>query len=211
MSGFKWKILPANGGAAKGISPWRPTDGTGRAGAARAGRSDPVMPGAGDVGPDAFRIRTVGGSVYVEGATPWALRYAVDWLLQHEAGVRWYSPGSLGEVIPHPREWTLAEIDLQKAPAYVSREFSGFESPAGAEWARRNGLHKTLEFGHALGRVFPPELYGGHHEWFPELFGKRHRPSSAEDRDWQPNLALPEVAERAAHEALAAFESDPGL
>ncbi len=171
--------------------------------------ADLLAPRPGESSPDAFRIRTVAGSVLFEGSTPGALPYAVDWFLQGEAGVRWYSPGPLGEVIPRRAEWILPDLDLAGAPAYVSREFSGLASAADREWARRNGLHATLEFGHALGHLFPPELFSAHPEWFPLLAGRRYQPSSSGDPDWQPNLALPAVANHAADAATAAFLREP--
>lgn len=171
--------------------------------------SDWLAPRAGEIGPDGFRIRTVRGSVFIEGATPEASYFAVAWLLQHEAGVRWYAPGPLGELIPHRGEWSLPDLDIIIEPAYVSRELSGFDTPAGATWARHNGFRGRLEFSHAMGRVFPANLYAAHPEWFPLLWGRRYCPVSGADRDWQPNLALRAVADHASQAAIGAFSSEP--
>lgn len=171
--------------------------------------SDWLAPHPGQVGPDAFRVRAKGGSVYINGATPEALSFAVAWLLQHEAGVRWYVPGPDGEIIPHRREWSLPDLDIIREPAYLSRELSGFESSEGAAWARRNGLRRRLECGHAMSRIFTPQLFPGHPDWFPLLWGHRYCPASITDRDWQPNLALPGVADRASQAAIEAFTREP--
>ena len=60
-----------------------------------------------------------------------------------------------------------------------------------------------------MSRVFPPELFDEHPDWFPLLWGKRYRPSSGSDRDWQPNFAQSSVADRAAEAALEAFSREP--
>jgi hypothetical protein len=171
--------------------------------------SDWLVPRSGEVGPDAFRIHSMGGSVYIEGATPEASYYAVSWLLQRQAGVRWYASGPQGELIPHRSEWSLPDLDLVREPGYLSRELSGFDKAEGAEWTRHNGLRGRFEFSHALGRVFPPELFAEHPDWFPLLWGERHRPTSVGDRDWQPNLALPSVAAHASQAALESFSREP--
>jgi hypothetical protein len=173
--------------------------------------SDWIAPRPGEVGPDAFRIRTIGGCIYIEGATPDADYFAVTWLLQHECGVRWYAPGPLGESIPRRAELSLRDLDVVRQPAYLSREFSGYSNADGAEWCRRNGLRARLEFSHALGRAFPPDLFAEHPGWFPLLWGKRYDPKSMEDRDWQPNLAVKETADHAARVALDAFNRQPSV
>ena len=170
---------------------------------------DLFLPRPGEIGPDGFRIWTQNGSVFIEGATPEATGYAVAWFLQQEAGVRWYAPGEIGEVIPRLAEWTLPDLDLVREPAYVSREISGLESAEGGVWARRNGLRGRLEYSHALGRVFSNEVLNANPEWCPQLKDQRYKPATAEDFHWQPNLALPEVAEYAAQAAAAAFASEP--
>ena len=208
MSGLPWPVRGEEAGGRDGIFIGRTRAATRRF-PPMVLAPDMLAPRAGEVGPDAFRIRTVGGSAFIEGATPEASYYAVAWLLMHEAGVRWYAPGPSGEVIPRRAEWSLPDLDVLRQPAYLSRELSGFDSPDGAAWARRNGLHGRLEFRHALGPVFAPELFAEHPDWFPLLWGRRYRPSSIADRDWQPNLALPAVADHASRAALDAFSRKP--
>jgi hypothetical protein len=115
----------------------------------------------------------------------------------------------MGESIPRRAGLSLRDLDVVKQPAYLSREFSGYANAEGAEWCRHNGLRARLEFSHALGRAFPPDLFTEHPEWFPLLWGKRYQPSSTADRDWQPNLAVKETADHAARVALDAFSRQP--
>ena len=164
--------------------------------------------GGGEIGPDGFRIFSHDGSVFIEGATPEASGFAVAWLLQHEAGVRWYVPGASGEKIPRRTEWSLPQLDEVHEPAYLSRELTGLNSPEEKTWAQRNGLRARLEFSHALGQVFSAESLADHPGWAPLLDGQHYHPFSTADQNWQPNLALPEVAEHAAQTAATAFESD---
>lgn len=170
---------------------------------------DLLAPQPGEIGPDGFRIETRDGSVIIEGATPEATGFAVSWLLQYAAGVRWYAPGEEGEIVPRRSEWSVPELHVIREPAYVSREITGLKTPAEIEWARHNGLRSHLEFSHALDSVFPPETLSAHPDWLPLLQGQRYQPSSVSDHNWQPNLALPEVAGHAARVAAAAFARDP--
>ena len=171
---------------------------------------DILAPTADEVGPDGFRIRTVGDRLFIEGATPEATPYAVSWLLQRYAGVRWYAPGPLGEVIPRRTEWTLTELSVVREPAYVSREISGMGGAEGREWARRNGLRQRLEYSHNLVNVFTPEVYDAHPEWFGAVRGQRRRPLGGGEYRWQPDLSRVDVAEYAAAQAAEAFARSPG-
>lgn len=207
MSGIAWPVRPAVRPGEKGFYI-----GAGRT-VARAAPAlklapDLVAPKAGEVGPDAFRIRTRNGGVTIEGATPEATCYAIAWLLQRYAGVRWYAPGANGEIVPRRAEWSLPRLQVTIEPAYVSREITGLESTEEVAWAQHNGLRGRLEFSHALSRIFPPTLIARHPDWAPLLQGKRFDPRSPAERAWQPNLALPEVAEHAAQVA-AAFARKP--
>ncbi len=173
--------------------------------------TDLFSPKVGEIGPDGFRIITRDGSVYIEGATPEATGFAVAWLLQCEGGVRWFVPGESGEKIPRRTEWTLPDIYEVRSPAYVSREISGLQTAEEQEWARRNGLGGRLNYSHALDRVFSADLFEQHLDWAPQFGAQRYRPVSADDQNWQPNLALPEVAKHAAQQAGVAFARDPAL
>ena len=172
--------------------------------------ADLLAPKADELGPDGFRICTRGERIFLEGATPEATANAVSWLLQHEGGVRWYAPGTIGEVIPRRTEWVLPELGVVREPAYVSREISGLESPAAQAWARHNGLRGRIDYSHNLLNVFPCELGAAHPEYFPLVQGRRVLPASKADYNWQPDLTSPEVAERAAQQASEAFAREPG-
>ncbi len=210
MSGLAWPVRttarPGERGLYVGTNALSPPPGERLKPAA-----DLLAPKRGETGPDSFQIQSSRGSVFIEGATPEATGFAVAWLLQSKAGVRWYAPGAMGEVIPARTRWTLPRrLHIRRSPAYVSRQIYGPETTDGTDWARHNGLRGRLEFNHALAGVFPPEILAAHPDWAPQLNGRRYLPASADDHKWQPNLALPEVAEHAAQAAAAAFAREPG-
>ena len=77
------------------------------------------------------------------------------------------------------------------------------------EWSRLNNLTKPLAFSHNLGRVFPPELFLRHPEYFPLVDGQRLRPAPGGPLFWNPDLGRLEVATHAAKAAADYFRSDP--
>ncbi|RFC50367.1 MAG: protein of unknown function (DUF4838) [Verrucomicrobia bacterium] len=208
MSGLAWRVQVEKTPGGNGFYVGR-THAVAPHGPGLKPTPDLVAPQAGEIGPDGIRIRSLGGSVFLEGATPEATGFAVAWLLQREGGVRWYAPGPTGEIIPRRPEWVLPDLDLVREPAYVSREIYGTKTRDGSEWARHNGLRSRLEFSHALTRVFPPEIMAAHPEWCSLVRGARLGPASPGDNTWQPNLALPETAAFAAQAAAAALAQEP--
>jgi hypothetical protein len=87
---------------------------------------------------------------------------------------------------------------------------SGGGQNGGSEWARHNDLTAPLAFSHNLSRVFPPELYASHPEYFPLVAGERIKPAAPPfPVNWNPDLGNPEVAEHAASVAGDAFKHHP--
>ena len=197
------------------------------------GKAEAPLPAGLDA--DGFRVLTLPGDrVILRGASPAGTEMAEAWFARQVLGARWFQPGDIGEDIPPLRGWKPPAIDRTVVPAFLSRSLEGGvgeignrkaesgEGKAesgklkaedeGTEWARRNGLHARLPHAHALLHVFPGTLFDAHPEWFPlrrEVPG-RYRPSSPDDYNWQPNLALPEVAGHAAEVADEFFDRNPG-
>jgi len=116
---------------------------------------------------------------------------------------RWFIPGPLGHepganaAAPSPR-------------AFLTRTLSGVNPNGGGEWARRNGQTGPLAFMHNLSRVFPPELYASHPEYFPFVDGARMQPAPEPAAvNWNPDLGSPDVAAHAAAVACATLEQHP--
>jgi len=151
--------------------------------------------------------------IILRGATGEGTGLAAGWYAQHAMGVRWFRPGSVGEVVPSLVGWLPAPMDRVVAPAFISRDFGNLGA-LGEDWERRNGLHGWLPHGHAMVNVFPRELFDRHPEWFPALQEGGSltscRPRSDDDHNWQPNFALPAVADHAAGVADEYFDRNPG-
>lgn len=81
-------------------------------------------------------------------------------------------------------------------------------SGVGDEWGGHNGLTKSLEFSHHLARVFPPELYTAHPEFFPLVDGGRMHPPGG-SVSWNPDLGRVDVAKYAAEAAMREFDARP--
>ncbi len=209
MSGVEWPIRTEAVGQGAGFFVGR-TRAAAKALLVLRPARDLLAPRSGEIGPDGFRIRTVGERVFVEGATPEATANAVAWLLERQGGVRWYAPGAVGEVIPRRDAWTLPDLAVVREPAYVSREISGSGTAEWVDWCRRNGLRGRLEYSHHLDKIFTPELYDAHPDWFGTVRGERRRPRGGGDYHWQPDLSRSDVAEYAAAQAAAALAREPG-
>ena len=176
-----------------------------------------VFEGDGPEGGNGRAGRPAPPLIILRGASGLGTEFAVDWFAQHELGVRWFRSGEIGEVVPDFRRWVPRAMDQVVVPAFVSRQV-GSLGPEDREWGLHNGLNNRLPHGHALLHVFPSKLFDKAPEWFPMLRQKRgqemvlttYRPRSDEDYNWQPNLALPEVAEHAAEVADRYFDGHPG-
>ncbi len=95
--------------------------------------------------------------------------------------------------------------------AFWTRALSGVDRDDGGEWSRHNQLTDSLSFSHALSRVFPPELYQTHPEFFPLESGKRLQPPNSGPAYWNPDIAREDVARYAAGAAKKYFESHLGV
>ncbi len=124
---------------------------------------------------DAFIIRTVGKNVYILGRDEKftgadgerGTLFGVYDFLERFAGVRFYFPGELGEIIPVRKELNIPEINLYDRPDYTARNlyFSG-----GVHMDSRNQLRLETEKipnNHGLARLGYIERFGKAH---PEYF-----------------------------------------
>ncbi len=91
---------------------------------------------------------------------------------------------------------------------FFTRVFSELRFAAGQQWGERNGLGGNLPFSHNLTRVFPPELYKTHPEFFPLEGVKRIQPPKG-SYFWNPDIARADVARYAAESARKHFSLRP--
>lgn len=120
---------------------------------------------------------------------------------------RWFTPGDMGrEEGRRIAEYGGLPSDVVRS--FLTRSLSGVENGDGGAWARFNGLTPRLEFSHNLGRVFPPELYDTHPEFFPLEDGQRLRPRKGTGW-WNPDISTPAAAAFAADKAREHFAKHP--
>lgn len=160
---------------------------------------------------DGFVIHTAGEEhLILAGRTPHATELAVYRFLQKHAGVRWYFPTELGEVIPKRATFSIGQLAEREEPSFHSRLWSSAAPFDGGAWERHNLCRGRYSFHHNLLRVFPPsKLFDAHPEWYPEIDGKRRRPKDDDDHHWQPCCANAEAARYAADVAKRYFDANP--
>ncbi len=157
---------------------------------------------------DAFIVAIEEDRVMLAGPTPWATYWAVCQFLEDQVGVRWLIPGPLGEDVPANERLVVPCSTQTYSPAILSRLWSG--AHYGGVWSLRQRIHGRYAFHHNLLRIFPPELFDEHPEYFPMHGEERYRPGE-EDHNWQPCMTDPGGIQRAADAARAAFAANPLL
>lgn len=141
---------------------------------------------------DAFRIRTVGGNLYIVGKEhpddrpPWigwtrrgTLHGAYEFL-ERVVGVRWLMPGEVGEDIPSHKKLELSELDLEETPDFPVRALQDVrqELPKGHpeprmvfRWLVRQKMPSKqfdgwkLSWGHSWNDYVTEEQLAEHPEW----------------------------------------------
>ena len=141
---------------------------------------------------------------------------------------RWFAPGAIGREVGGRRaedggrkaEDGGLSSDVSRLPSavghpssaigrpFLTRALGGVDKADGGAWARFNGLTPRLNFSHNLGRVFPPELYDTHPEFFPLEGEKRLQPPTGAQW-WNPDLGRADVAAYAAGKAREFFAKNP--
>ncbi len=155
---------------------------------------------------DAFAVIVQEDAVMLAGASPWATFWAVCQFLEDHVGARWLIPGPLGEDVPARDLITVAPMRKIYSPAVLSRLWSG--ASYGGDWSLRQRIHGRYHFHHNLLKVFPPELYDEHPEYFPQHGDARYRPG-VEDHGWQPCMSDPGGTAHAAQVAREYFDANP--
>lgn len=160
---------------------------------------------------DGVVMRVAGDRLFLCGGDAFATQFAVTRFLQTQCGCRWYIPTELGEHIPQTDTLRVPDaLNVVEEPGFLSRLWSA-PSAMDGNWPRRNLIRSRFSFHHALVDIFKPEVFEAHPDFFPLVNGKRGKPASAEDYNWQPCFSNPGVADYAASAAAAAFDRDPAL
>ena len=160
------------------------------------------------------QIQTRDGSLYITGGGVEGAGFAVYAFLEDLCGFRFFHPGALGTHLPELPDLSFDELAVRQVPSFVYRRmWPSSQTPDRRmyrewnTWMRRSRQGgPSMAMGHNLFRIVPPELYPEHPEFFPEFAGVRLDPRGG--AQWQPELTAPGVIERAAEQAIAAFEAD---
>ena len=155
-----------------------------------------------------FRIVVVPDAVYLSGGSPRATAFSVYYFLQQHLGVRWYTPGEIGEEIPEMDRFQLMRSDRVIKPSFINRAIGGLTEVNMKNWALPNLISKRWASGHRLQELISPDLFEEHPDWFAQVNGKRI--PTAGGRGPNPNIANPEVAEHVAQAAEQYFTQNPG-
>ncbi|MCC7493564.1 MAG: DUF4838 domain-containing protein [Fimbriimonadaceae bacterium] len=143
-------------------------------------------------GAEAWRYVTVDGSLLICGGRPRGTLYGVYQFLEHEVGVRWWTPWD--EFVPRRPELGVGLLDRAGAPRFDYRDIYD-ELPEPKVFQARNrvnghfsGLRSehggTLAYGppyhvHTFNLYFPPgQHFAAHPEWYSLRGGKRQAEQS---------------------------------
>lgn len=134
--------------------------------------------------------------------------------LRTYAGIRWYMPGPLGEIVPTREQIVITPVDLAKHPAFQQRYayFCFFDSSdTDALWYKRVGYGSPfpVEISHSFGRLFL-KYKDEHPEYFALIDGQRDFTNlSTIVGPGNLNMANPEVIDRAIAEINEHFDKHP--
>lgn len=155
---------------------------------------------------DAYAVIVHEDAVMLAGARPWSDYWAVCQFLEDHLEVRWLIPGPLGEDVPAHDAVRVAPMREIYSPALLSRLWSGAHH--GGDWNLRQRIYRRYHFHHNLNRIFPPELFDEHPEYFPLHGELRYRPGE-NDHSWQPCMSDPGGIQHAADAAREYFRNNP--
>jgi len=148
--------------------------------------------------------------LYLYGATPLASAFAGWSFCEQYLGVRWYMPGSLGEVLREDWQPKVPFGQQAFSPDYLSRWMH--HSGSGEDyrqWSLRNRLVLHHSFNHNLHRIFTPKVLKEHPEFLPIQARQPLSPERMNNYAPQPRLVATGAVEVAAEAARAYFEKNP--
>ncbi len=162
-----------------------------------------------DAGVDAYVIQFPRpDAIVILGAAASGTEFGVYGFLERFLGVRWLLPGDDGRDVPPAQTITVADEPVRDEPAFMSRLFSGGRG-AHNDWARKNGMHGTIQFHHNLRELYKPDIFAeSNPEFYPLVGGKRFNPLESSAR-WQPCFTAPGIVEAGAERIIEYFNDHP--
>ena len=137
--------------------------------------------------------------------------YGVYHFLRSYAGIDWFTPGELGEVVPKLQTLKVKDVNFSKSPDYFYRTayFAIFDNdPDAAIWYRRAGFGSPfpVEINHSFATM--NRFQKTHPEWFAMIDGKRDFNISCE-REGNLCLSQPGLLQQFVADARAFFDANP--
>ncbi|MEA3401796.1 MAG: DUF4838 domain-containing protein [Armatimonadota bacterium] len=158
---------------------------------------------------DAYTIRfPAPDTVVILGASPSGTEFGVYGFLERFLDVRWLLPGESGRDVPEQATIVIEDEPVRDEPVFMSRLFSGGRG-AHNRWARKNGMHGTIQFHHNLRELYKPEVFGEEHpEFYPLWDGERFNPLESDTR-WQPCFTAPGIVQAGIDRIVQYFNEHP--
>ncbi|MDI1250033.1 MAG: DUF4838 domain-containing protein [Lacunisphaera sp.] len=127
-----------------------------------------------------------------------AIEAGAAWFLEQTVGARWFMPGELGEHVPALPALRLPPGEHAYAPSYISRNLWLAGATEEQDWWSRNRLRVWFRHGHAMSDLFRPEDLKRNPAFASMVSGTKLIPATANEPNWQPNIAAESAAEHAA-------------
>ncbi|MBP1995098.1 DUF4838 domain-containing protein [Paenibacillus eucommiae] len=160
---------------------------------------------------DGFVIVPSANRITIIGPTISGTEFGVYDFLERYVGVSWLLPGPDGDDVPEHQTITVSGQTVRNEPVNISRQFFGTEFPiaiegvnnaANAEWAKHNRLLDNIQFHHNMSKLFDPEVFDKHPEYYPGGVVPTHA------FNWQPCFN-DTTAEVAIERIKAYFDANP--
>lgn len=141
-----------------------------------------------------------------------SLQWALNYLLEEYAGIRWLFPEECGLSHSRKTEMAIPQIPIVQNPSFPLRRYVERTHPS---WSPKGRFKNTLDMNHLLLKyVFPAERYekeGWPQEIMPVMKGKKIKSPPKEHLNgrWQPCYSNPESVRKAVENICMYLEKHP--
>lgn len=163
----------------------------------------------GDLAPDGYMIVfPAPATIGIVAVNPDGAEFGCYGFARRYVGARWLLPGEYGRDVTPLATITVPDEPVRDESAFMSRLFSGGRG-AHVTWARKNGMHGTINFHHNLLNLYDPAVFAETHpEFYPIVNGERYIPEKGDHR-WQPCFTAPGIVEAGVQRIIEYFEQHP--
>lgn len=171
--------------------------------------------GSGPFEREDYLLRSTTGGLFLLGAGEGAVSHAV-WDLLYRLGFRQYFPGPTWEVLPPPRDLSIA-VDVRESPSFHARRIWynwglwGYNDAPYREWCVRNRMAKgfDLNSGHSYEAIIAANRkeFDAHPEYFSLVRGQRKTTGG----DLKFCISNPDLLRLVAAHAVRSMKANPAL